>query len=64
MAKFIEENHVGFAIDNLNDLDNVLAQITDDEYKTIKQNAINMAMQLREGHYTKTALNQIIKQVI
>ncbi|WP_283601988.1 hypothetical protein [Ligilactobacillus aviarius] len=43
---------------------NVLAQITDDEYKTVKQNAINMAMQLREGHYTKTALNQIIKQVI
>ena len=64
MAKFIEENHVGLAIDNLNDLDNVLAQITDDEYKTIKQNAINMAMRLREGHYTKIALDQIVKQVM
>ncbi|HJH33712.1 MAG TPA: sugar transferase [Ligilactobacillus aviarius] len=64
MAKFIEENHVGLAIDNLNDLDDVLAQITDDEYKTIKQNAINMAMRLREGHYTKAALDQIVKQVM
>ena len=39
-------------------------QITDDEYKTIKQNAINMAMRLREGHYTKAALDQIVKQVM
>ena len=33
-------------------------------YKTIKQNAINMAMRLREGHYTKAALDQIVKQVM
>lgn len=64
MAKFIEENHVGLTIDNLNDLDSVLEQLSADEYKVIKKNAIDMAMRLREGYYIKHALNQIVDQVV
>lgn len=64
IAKLIEKNHVGLTIENLGSLNNVLMEISANEYKIIKQNAINMAMRLREGYYTKAALNQIINQVI
>lgn len=64
MAEFIEQNKVGIAIDNLDNLSQILDAITDDEYQEIKQNTIKIAEKLRKGFYIKQALDKITKQVM
>ena len=57
------EHHLGIAIDNLTTLPKVLNQITLDEYKAMKQNAIEAAHALRNGEHIKTALNELEKEM-
>lgn len=59
LANFVVSNHVGIAIDSLAELDEVLAKLTDDQYKLLKQNAVKLADKLRKGYYSKQAVLKI-----
>lgn len=63
MADFIKSNNVGLVIDNLTDLEKQLSQLTNEEYLTIKKNAINIAKKLRIGYYTNKAIDQLEEEV-
>ena len=56
----MSENEVGIAIENLNDLDNVLQKVDDAGYRKMKSNALNLAERLRRGSYVKEAVRKAL----
>ncbi|MCL3858249.1 hypothetical protein [Pediococcus pentosaceus] len=56
IAKFIEENKLGLTIDNLSDIDQVLKNISENEYEIMRNNAQNIALKLKNGFYIKKAI--------
>lgn len=60
LSSFIEDNEVGIAVSNLNELDQIISNISEERYMIIKNNAIKMAGKIRNGYYTKKVINEII----
>lgn len=60
LADFVREHRIGLVVANLNDLDNLLASTTPDEYQVLKDNTVKMAEKLRTGYYT----HQVIRRVL
>lgn len=59
IADFIKQHNVGIVIDDLNQIDDVLANVTKDQYLELKHNAEKLATKLRDGFYTKTAFRKV-----
>ena len=59
IADFIKQHNVGIVIDDLNQIDDVLANVTKDQYLELKHNAEDLATKLRDGFYTKTAFRKV-----
>lgn len=59
IADFIKQHNVGIVIDDLNQIDDVLADVTKDQYLGLKHSAENLATKLRDGFYTKMALRKV-----
>lgn len=57
LADFIVSNGVGIAISNLNDLDDILKNVSPDEYKKMRQKTISIGKKMRNGHYIKKAIS-------
>ena len=62
-ARFVEENGVGVVIDSLYSLHDVLAQISEKDYRVFIQNVQHISEQLKSGHYMRTALKKAEKAV-
>ncbi len=54
-ADFVKEHKVGICIDSLDQLDEILPNISQEEYNVMKNNAIEVSNKLEKGHYFKTA---------
>lgn len=59
LAPIIKKYNVGICIDTLDNLDNCLDAISNQEYQVMKRNAEQFGKRLREGYYTKHALNEL-----
>lgn len=59
MADFIIKNKLGLAVDNLNDLPNILSQLSNSEYNLLRQNVTNFAPKIRSGYFLTNSLNRI-----
>ena len=59
IADFIKQHNVGIVIDDLNQIDDVLANVTKDQYLELKHNAEDLSTKLRDGFYTKTAFRKV-----
>lgn len=57
MRPFIENNHLGFSIGSLRELNDKLSAITLDEYKTMRSNAARVGKLIGEGHFEEQAFN-------
>ncbi|MGL9918825.1 MULTISPECIES: sugar transferase [Enterococcus] len=60
LSSFIVDNNVGIAVDSLNELDNLLENLSDQEYQVLKSNAMNLATKLRRGNYIQNAVKKCI----
>ena len=63
LAKFVKKNNVGITIANLKDLDRILDNITYEKYKEMKKNSEEIGNSVRQGKFTKTAVEEIIRKV-
>jgi hypothetical protein len=61
LASFIEENKLGFTINNLNELDDKLMSLSQEQFVTYKKNVESIAEKLRKGFFIKQAVNEIEK---
>ncbi len=59
MAEFILENHCGITVNSLKEIPEKIKNMTNREYATLKQNAKEIGMRLRDGHYLKKAIYNI-----
>lgn len=59
LAKFIKENKCGILINNLQEIDSVVENLSESEYKEIANNAKRISINLRAGFYTKKAIYNI-----
>lgn len=59
IADFVCKNKVGFVVDSLEELVNKIRIISEDEYKMMRNNAIEMSQRLSEGLYTRKVLDEI-----
>lgn len=60
LATFIEKEQLGFTISSLSEIDEIIKNITFEEYKAIKVNTIKMAKKLRSGFFIKKAIEEAI----
>lgn len=59
LAPLIKQHKAGICISNLTELDSLLSMLSNEEYQLMKQNAENLGKKLRNGYYTKRALNKL-----
>lgn len=57
IADFVRENKVGFVIENLNEIEEILNRITKEEYIQIKENIKPIRTKIMSGEYLQKALN-------
>lgn len=58
-AAFVEKENVGILISSLYEISENLNQITDEEYKALRENCMKMSDHLRSGHNIKRVIRQI-----
>ncbi len=63
MARFVEENHIGITVDSLEELPDVLNQISYEKYKEIAGNTRKVSEKIRAGKYLQEALKESRKYV-
>lgn len=63
IAPFVLSHNVGIAVDSLYEIAERLEVMSDDEYQSLRGNAIKLAGQLRAGHFTKGALAEVGRSI-
>lgn len=57
-AVFVQRHDCGLTVKSLDDLNGVLAAVSNEDYSRMKQNAIKIGQDLRAGTYTMRAVNR------
>ena len=63
MADFICKNKVGVKVNSLTEIENILKNMTLEEYKLLKKNAEKLQQQLLNGEFTINAINKSIQML-
>lgn len=63
LASFIEENNLGITVDNLNELNDILDNLTEEQYREMKQNVLQVATKLRSGYFIKHAMKSMFNEL-
>lgn len=58
IADFVKKNNLGIAINSLLEIPEKLRKLTNDEYLEMKNNAGKIGKQIRNGYYTRNAINK------
>ena len=58
LASFVKENRVGFLIDKLEDIEEILNSITEEQYNELLQNIKPIQQKITKGEYLKDAINK------
>lgn len=61
LADFIEKNKLGIVVENLYEINGKLNEITEKDYEEYKKNAVMMGKKLRQGIFTKKAVEKMIE---
>ena len=62
-AAFVEREGIGITVDSVENLDEVLDNISEEQYKTMCGNAARVAARMAEGAYLHEALDRALKQL-
>lgn len=63
ISDFVVANHVGVIVDNLDNLTAVVGQISTADFVELQENAKRIGKELREGHYSRLALQQALAKL-
>ena len=59
VARFVEDNHIGFSVSSLAELNDKINNVSAEEYAEYKKNLANIAPKVRNGGFLKAVLEQI-----
>ncbi|AYE39024.1 hypothetical protein D1B17_10430 [Companilactobacillus zhachilii] len=60
MAEYIVNNKLGISVDSLDNIENILNSISDEEYSSLKRNALSISEKLRSGYFIHQAISKIL----
>lgn len=63
LAPFIRDNDLGICVDSLDNIEQILSEITSERYNEIKRNTEDVAIKLMNGDYSSKALREIEKMI-
>lgn len=63
IAEFIKEKNVGIVTDSLENIHEVISQVSDEQYNVMKKNAVSISQELTSGHFFYTALDKCIAKI-
>lgn len=61
LADFVEKNQCGFAIESLDEIDDILERLTDEEYEELQNHVKVVSQNVKQGYYLKKALLEVYK---
>lgn len=61
IATFIVENNVGLAVSNLKDLNAILENVSDEDYKAMKTNVKKVQEKVMQGQFVETAVKRALE---
>lgn len=59
-ARFVRENHLGLCVDNLHEMEDRLDQLTEEEYRDIRDSVMSVKSKLLSGHFANKALEEAL----
>lgn len=59
LAPLVEDNNLGFVVNDLSEIPKFIENITEDDYREMKQNALDIGEKLRKGYFLTHVLQQI-----
>lgn len=59
IAHFVKENNLGFCIESLNEIDDIIDNLTDEQYRELVKNVNLISKRVQKGYYTLSALEKI-----
>ncbi|MDC7952262.1 beta-1,6-galactofuranosyltransferase [Liquorilactobacillus mali] len=59
LADFVLENKIGVVVDSLEELDDLLDNLSEEDYLVLKNNVVKLAEKLRSGYFTKNVIKQL-----
>ena len=62
ISKFVKEHNVGILIDNLEEIEEVLNNISQEKLDEMQKNAKELSLKLRDGYYFKTAIEKCLNR--
>ncbi len=63
LAPFVEKERIGFCIESLTEIEHVLANISEDQYRIMKNNVLLLSTKLSEGYFIKNSLKIAINNL-
>ncbi len=61
IATFIVENNLGIAISNLKDLNDILENLSDENYRTMKNNVFKVQEKVMKGQFVEIAVKKALQ---
>ena len=55
-------NGCGIAVDSIEEIPEIVKNMTSEEYEAIRANTLKISKRLREGRYTKRALGKLLER--
>jgi len=63
LADFVKENNIGICISSLNDLDEILKDLSIEDYAEMKANAKAISTRLSEGYYFSKVIKEVVNKL-
>lgn len=63
IASFVSENNVGIKVSRINDITDIINQLSSEEYQEMVMNARQLSEKVRNGHFARKAINSAISQI-
>jgi hypothetical protein len=60
IARFVLEHKIGFVIESLEDLNNMLENVSPEQYQQYADNVLKISPQVREGDFLKAAVTKLV----
>ena len=64
IAKFVQENNVGFCVDSLNEIDELIGNVTEETYRELIKNVKPISERVHKGYYILNVLDKIYSDMI
>lgn len=63
LRDFVVDNNLGFGIDRLDDIPEILSELTEDRYQSMVQSTQSISQKLRNGYFTSRAIDETISKL-